>query len=63
MRCPLAKIEQRGFLERNGALPVTVIGIDKLDPVGQLTGLHGPKAGHISPEQAPPPGVPIIVIM
>ena len=37
-----AKIEQRGFLKRNGAPPVTVIGIDKLDPIGQLAGLRGP---------------------
>jgi hypothetical protein len=36
-----AEIEQCGVLERDGALPVTVVGIYKLDAAGKLARIHG----------------------
>jgi len=39
-RLHLAEVEQRGVLESDSALPVSVIGIDELDPGGQLARLH-----------------------
>jgi hypothetical protein len=39
-RLHVAEVEQRSALESHSALPVTVIGIDELDPGGQLTRLH-----------------------
>jgi hypothetical protein len=35
-----ADTDERGALESHSALPVTVIGIDELDPGGQLARLH-----------------------
>ena len=36
-----ADTDERSALESHSALPVTVIGIDEMDPGGQLARLHG----------------------
>lgn len=40
-RLHLAEVEQRGVLQSDGVTAVASIGIDELDAVGQLAGLHG----------------------